>query len=35
LPIHLWLVEHDGRRILVDAGETSDGNDIPFSKFDA
>lgn len=22
LPIHLWLIEHDGRRILVDTGET-------------
>jgi glyoxylase-like metal-dependent hydrolase (beta-lactamase superfamily II) len=34
VPIHLWLVEHDGRRILVDAGETSDVNDVPFAKFD-
>lgn len=34
LPIHLWVVEHDGRRILVDTGETAAANDIPFAKFD-
>ena len=33
LPIHLWLVEHDGRRILVDAGETAAVRDIPFARF--
>src|SRR5690349_14285925 len=34
LPIHIWVVEHDGRRILVDTGETNAVNDIPFAKFD-
>jgi glyoxylase-like metal-dependent hydrolase (beta-lactamase superfamily II) len=34
LPIHLWVVEHDGRRILVDTGETAGVNDVPFAKFD-
>src|SRR6478609_6640141 len=34
LPIHLWVLEHDGRRILVDTGETASVNDIPFAKFD-
>ena len=34
LPIHLWVVEHDGRRILVDTGETAAVRDIPFARFD-
>jgi N-acyl homoserine lactone hydrolase len=34
LPIHLWLIEHDGRRILVDTGETAAAHDIPFARFD-
>ena len=34
LPIHLWVVEHEGRRILVDTGETSTAHDIPFARFD-
>jgi glyoxylase-like metal-dependent hydrolase (beta-lactamase superfamily II) len=34
LPIHVWVVEHDGRRILIDTGETHTVNDIPFAKFD-
>jgi glyoxylase-like metal-dependent hydrolase (beta-lactamase superfamily II) len=33
LPIHVWLVEHDGQRILVDTGETAAANDIPFARF--
>jgi N-acyl homoserine lactone hydrolase len=33
MPIHCWLVEHDGRRILVDTGETADVRDIPFARF--
>lgn len=32
MPIHAWLVEHDGRRILVDTGETADVHDLPFVK---
>lgn len=31
LPIHVWVVEHDGRRTLVDTGETAGVNDIPFA----
>jgi glyoxylase-like metal-dependent hydrolase (beta-lactamase superfamily II) len=34
LPIHLWVVEHDGRRILVDTGELAATKDIAFVKFD-
>lgn len=34
LPIHLWVVEHDGRRLLVDTGETAAARDIPFARFD-
>jgi len=34
LPIHLWVVEHAGRRILVDTGETATVNDVPFARFD-
>ena len=33
LPIHAWLVEHDGQRILVDTGETATAHDIPFARF--
>src|SRR3954447_380915 len=33
LPIHAWVVEHDGRRILVDTGETAAVNDVPFARF--
>jgi N-acyl homoserine lactone hydrolase len=33
LPIHIWVVEHEGRRILVDTGETAAARDIPFAKF--
>lgn len=34
LPIHLWVVEHGGQRILVDTGETATANDVPFARFD-
>ena len=33
LPIHVWVIEHDGRRILVDTGETAAARDIPFARF--
>jgi glyoxylase-like metal-dependent hydrolase (beta-lactamase superfamily II) len=33
VPIHLWVIEHDGRRILVDTGETASVNDIPPARF--
>lgn len=34
MPIHAWVVEHDGRRLLVDTGETAGVRDIPFARFD-
>jgi len=34
LPIHFWVIEHDGVRILVDAGETAAARDVPFAHFD-
>ena len=34
VPIHCWAVEHDGRVVLVDTGETSAVNDVPFARFD-
>lgn len=34
MPIHVWVVEHGGRRLLVDTGETAGVRDIPFARFD-
>ncbi|HEX3510116.1 MAG TPA: MBL fold metallo-hydrolase [Solirubrobacteraceae bacterium] len=33
-PIHVWVIEHEGARILVDTGETASVQDIPFAHFD-
>ena len=33
MPIHVWVIEHEGRRILVDTGETADVRDLPFCRF--
>lgn len=33
VPIHVWVIEHEGRRILVDTGETAEVRDIPFARF--
>lgn len=33
MPIHVWVVEHEGRRLLVDTGETAGVRDIPFAHF--
>jgi N-acyl homoserine lactone hydrolase len=33
MPIHCWAVEHEGRLILVDTGETAEVKDIPFARF--
>ena len=33
MPIHCWLVEHAGRRLLIDTGETREVRDIPFARF--
>ena len=34
VPIHCWAIEHDGRLMLVDTGETAAARDIPFCKFE-
>ena len=34
LPIHCWAVEHEGRLLLVDTGETATARDVPFARFD-
>jgi glyoxylase-like metal-dependent hydrolase (beta-lactamase superfamily II) len=33
-PIHCWAIEHAGRLLLVDAGETAQVKDIPFARFE-
>ena len=33
VPIHCWAIEHEGRLILVDTGETAEVRDIPFARF--
>lgn len=33
VPIHCWAVEHDGRLLLVDTGETVGVRNIPFARF--
>jgi N-acyl homoserine lactone hydrolase len=33
LPIHCWAVEHGGRLLLVDTGETAAARNIPFARF--
>jgi N-acyl homoserine lactone hydrolase len=32
-PIHVWVIEHDDRRILVDTGEVATANNVPFARF--
>jgi N-acyl homoserine lactone hydrolase len=34
VPIHCWAIEHEGRVVLVDTGETASAHDIPFARFD-
>ena len=34
LPIHCWAIEHDGRLLLVDTGETAAARNIPFARFE-
>lgn len=34
LPIHCWAIEHDGRLMLVDSGETATARNIPFARFE-
>jgi alkylhydroperoxidase family enzyme len=33
MPIHMWLIEHDGRRLLVDTGATTAASDLPFIRY--
>src|SRR5580704_18050373 len=33
VPIHCWAVEHDGRLLVVDTGETADVKKLPFARF--
>lgn len=34
IPIHCWVVEHEGRLLLVDTGETAAARNIPFARFE-
>ena len=34
LPIHCWAVEHEGRLLLIDSGETVGARNIPFARFE-
>jgi N-acyl homoserine lactone hydrolase len=34
LPIHCWAIEHEGRLLLVDAGETAAARGVPFARFE-
>ena len=34
LPIHCWAIEHDGKVLLVDSGETATARNVPFARFE-
>src|SRR5882724_2412176 len=34
LPIHCWAIEHEGRLMLVDSGETAAARNISFARFE-
>jgi glyoxylase-like metal-dependent hydrolase (beta-lactamase superfamily II) len=34
VPIHCWAIEHDGRLLLIDSGETAAARNIPFARFE-
>jgi N-acyl homoserine lactone hydrolase len=34
LPIHCWAIEHEGRLLLIDTGETAAARNVPFARFD-
>jgi len=34
VPIHCWAIEHAGRVLLVDTGESASARDIPFARFE-
>ena len=33
LPIHCWAIEHEGRLLLVDSGESATVRNVPFARF--
>jgi len=34
LPIYCWAIEHGGKLVLIDSGETSSARDVPFARFE-
>jgi glyoxylase-like metal-dependent hydrolase (beta-lactamase superfamily II) len=34
VPIHCWAIEHDGRLLLIDTGETATARNVPFARFE-
>jgi N-acyl homoserine lactone hydrolase len=34
LPIHCWAIEHDGRLMLIDSGETATAGNVPFARME-
>jgi N-acyl homoserine lactone hydrolase len=34
MPIHCWAIEHDGRLLLIDSGESAEARNIPFARFE-
>ncbi len=34
MPIHCWAIEHDGRLLLIDSGETAEARNIPFARME-
>jgi N-acyl homoserine lactone hydrolase len=34
VPIHAWAIEHEGRLLLIDTGESVSARDIAFARFD-
>jgi N-acyl homoserine lactone hydrolase len=34
LPIHCWAIEHEGRLMLVDTGETAAARNVPFARME-
>jgi N-acyl homoserine lactone hydrolase len=34
LPIHCWAIEHEGRLLLIDSGETATARNVPFARFE-
>jgi len=34
LPIHCWAIEHEGRLLLIDSGESASVSNVPFARFE-